>query len=64
MAETWYSDEYHYPLHMTGYASTLPVDDPHDPVKALHEVVAEVTRKPVPKPAVRRIGFAPWDAEQ
>lgn len=53
-------DEYDYPIHMMGYASTLPADrDDDDVIARLREVVKEVTGKAVedvPKP---RIGFLP-----
>ena len=55
------SDEYSYPLHMTGQASTLPKEDQEDIVERLHNVVEEVTGKPVKRPAARSIGFMPWE---
>jgi len=50
-------DEYSYTLHMSGQATTLPVDEEDDVVARLHAVVEEVTGKPVAKPEPRRIGF-------
>lgn len=51
-------DEWSYPLHMMGYASTLPAEeDAHDPVVDLHNVVEEITGRAVAKPEPRRIGF-------
>jgi hypothetical protein len=49
--------EYSYSLHMSGSASTLPVDDAEDIIKRLHDVIAEVTGKHVEVPARPRIGF-------
>lgn len=51
--------DYSYPLHASGYASTLPVDDELDIIKALHDVVREVTGKEVGRPPKPRIGFLP-----
>lgn len=53
-------DEYSYLLHMTGQATTLPAEDENDVIRKLHAVIAEVTGKPVEKPAPRSIGFMPW----
>lgn len=58
---TTMDDEYSYPLHMTGTATTLYRDDPEEAgdkaVRDLHAVVEEVTGKPVDKPARARVGF-------
>jgi len=52
------NDEYSYPLHQSGYASTLPVDkDENNVIDRLHDVVREITGMPVEKPTPRRIGF-------
>ena len=52
------NDEYSYPLHQSGYVSTLPVDkDENDVISRLHDVVREITGKPVEKPTPRRFGF-------
>ena len=49
--------EWHYPLHMLGQASTVGYEDEFDAVKALYEVVAEITGKDM-KPAEKpRMGF-------
>lgn len=50
-------DEYTYSLHMTGQATTLPAEEEDDTIKRLHQVVAEITGKPVEQPAKPRIGF-------
>lgn len=53
-------DEYDYPLHMLGQASGSYSDaEQDDPVKRLHEVVREVTGKPVESQPKPRIGFLP-----
>ena len=52
-------DEYSYPLHMSGSASTLPPVDADDIVAKLHAVILEVTRKPVVQPEKPRMGFLP-----
>lgn len=54
---TTMSDEYSYTLHMSGSASTLPVDDTEDTVALLHAVIKEVTGKEVEKPAKAPMGF-------
>lgn len=46
-----------YPLHLTGYASTLPADEANDVVARLHAVVREVTGKEVETPPKARMGF-------
>ena len=50
-------DDYSYPLHMMGAASTLPVEQVDDVVRRLHEVVEEVTGKPVEPPKRNGMGF-------
>ena len=54
-------DEYSYSLHMAGTATTLHDDDPESDgearVRALHEVVAEITGEPMEEAPRRRIGF-------
>lgn len=50
-------DEYSYPLHTTGQASTLPWDAPRDYGAELRAVLREVTGEEVPEPAKARIGF-------
>lgn len=53
-------DEWDYPIHMMGYASTLPAEDSGDDMVArLREVVKEITGKPVEEPTKPRIGFLP-----
>lgn len=52
-------DEYSYPLHMSGSASTLPADSPDEVIARLHEVVREVTGQEVEQPAKPRMGFLP-----
>jgi len=52
-------DEYNYPLHMTGTATTLPAEPQDDVVQRLHAVVMEVTGKAVPQQEKPRIGFLP-----
>ena len=57
---TTMSDEYSYTLHMQGMATTLP-EEPEAygdaAVRALREVVAEVTGRPVQTPERPRMGF-------
>lgn len=50
-------DEYSYTLHMTGFASTLPVDSADDVVQRLRDVVEEVTGKPVEQAPKAPMGF-------
>lgn len=50
-------DEYSYPLHMSGTATTLPAEDENAAVLALRECVKEVTGKDVVAPARNPIGF-------
>lgn len=52
-------DEYSYPLHQSGYVSTLPVDHSNDIVQRLRDVVREVTGIEVQTPEKPRIGFLP-----
>lgn len=53
-------DEYSYPLHMLGTAiPTAPDDEGPDVVALLHEVIAEITGKPVEPPTKPRMGFLP-----
>jgi hypothetical protein len=52
-------DEYSYPLHTTGTASTLPVDQERDYGAELRAVVKEVTGEDLPAPEKQRIGFLP-----
>ena len=52
-------DEYSYPLHTTGSASTLPTEAARDFGAELRAVVKEVTGKDVPEPEKTRIGFLP-----
>lgn len=44
---------------MMGHVSVLPTEPENDAVRRLHEVVAEVTGKPVEPPVKPRIGFLP-----
>lgn len=41
----------------SGMATTLPVDEESDIIKRLHDVIAEITGKPVIQPEKARIGF-------
>ena len=52
-----FDEAYSYTLHMSGQASTLPVDEADAVIDALHAIVKEVTGKAVEKSAPRRIGF-------
>lgn len=52
-------DEYSYPLHASGSASTLPPANENDVVARLHAVVKEITGKEVPQQEKPRIGFLP-----
>jgi hypothetical protein len=52
-------DEYSYPIHTTGAASTLPYEEPRDLVAELHEVVKEITGQDVQRQPKARIGFLP-----
>lgn len=52
-------DEWTYPLHMSGQATTLHQDEPEDIVERLRAVVEEVTGKPIERPAKPRMGFLP-----
>lgn len=59
MADTYPNaagDEYSYTLHMSGQASTLPVEEQDEAIRLLHEAVFEVTGKRV-EPVKRGIGF-------
>lgn len=53
------NDDWSYPLHMTGAASTLPPEAPDDAVARLHAVVKEITGKAVEVPPKPRMGFLP-----
>ena len=50
--------EYSYPVHMTGQASTIPGEPERTAIERLHDVVEEITGKPVDRPP-KRIGFLP-----
>lgn len=52
-------DEYSYPLHTTGTASTLGPEPEDEVIAQLHAVVKEVTGREVDKPVKPRIGFLP-----
>ena len=52
-------DEYSYPLHASGAASTLPRDEPRDFGAELRAVFKEVTGQDAPEPAKTRIWFLP-----
>ena len=52
-------DEYSYPLHTTGMASTLPSEAERDFGAELRAVLKEVTGEVVPEPVKARIGFLP-----
>lgn len=52
-------DQYTYPMHMTGQATTLPVEQEDDVINRLHEVVKEITGIEVVKAEKPRIGFLP-----
>lgn len=52
-------DEYSYPLHATGAASTLPPEPEDDTIARLHAAVKEVTGRDVEPPAKPRMGFLP-----
>ncbi len=53
-------DEWDYPIHMMGYASTLPPEHPADDVVArIREVVKEITGVTVEDPPKPRMGFLP-----
>ena len=52
-------DEYSYPLHQTGFASTLPAEPEDKAIADLHQAVFEVTGKRVEQPAKPRMGFLP-----
>ena len=57
------TDEYSYPLHISGSATTLSIgDEGNEAVRLLRECVKEVTGKDVEDPPKRRIGFLPWEA--
>lgn len=54
-------DDYWYEATpwMMGYASCLPAEQADETVRRLHEVVAEVTGRPVELPLKPRMGFLP-----
>lgn len=52
-------DEYSYPLHMQGAASTLSDEGEDEVIKWLHRAVKDVTGVEVKKPEKPRIGFLP-----
>lgn len=53
-------DEWYYATPwMMGYASCLPSEQGDDAVRQLHEVVAEVTGRPVEQQTKPRMGFLP-----
>lgn len=53
--------EYDYPLHMVGAAHSVSseTDEQAEAIRRLHEVVEEITGKPVEQPQKQRIGFLP-----
>jgi hypothetical protein len=50
-------DEYSYVVHAMGMATTLGPEDEDDTIRRLHEVIEEITGKPVDKPVKPRMGF-------
>lgn len=53
-------DEWSYPLHYSGSASTLPTEHERDIGAELRAVYKEVTGKEAPQPPQKpRIGFLP-----
>lgn len=52
-------DEYSYPLHVTGTASTLPAEAQDEVIAQLHAIVKEVTGQAVEVPEKPRMGFLP-----
>lgn len=56
---TTLEDEYHYPLHLQGSVSTLPVPAEDDVIARLHQAVKDVTGKDVEAAPKPRIGFLP-----
>lgn len=52
-------DYWSYPIHMVGSITTLPPEQESDVVRLLHDVVEEVTGKPVYAQEKQRIGFLP-----
>lgn len=52
-------DDWSYPLHSTGSASTLPPEPEDEVIAQLHAVVKEVTGREVEQPAKPRMGFLP-----
>lgn len=52
-------DECDYPLHLTGFVSTLPAEQEDDTIKRLHQAVLDVTGKAVEAPVKPRMGFLP-----
>lgn len=59
MIDWWdyWLDGYEAPVGGSGMATTLPVEHERDVVAEMHNVVAEITGKPLPQPEPRRIGF-------
>jgi len=53
------SDEYSYPLHMSGAASPLPPEQADDTIERLHAVIKEITGKAVEPIVKPRMGFLP-----
>lgn len=52
-------DDYSYPLHLQGSASTLPAPVEDDVIARLHAVVKEVTGKDVARTEKPKMGFLP-----
>ena len=50
-------DEYSYPLHSSGYVSTLPQEDRDYIKEALEQSVFEITGKAVEQPVKIKMGF-------
>ena len=52
-------DEYSYPVHTSGHASTLPAEPGDETIARLHQAVFDVTGQRPEQPAKPRIGFLP-----
>ncbi len=50
-------DDYSYPLHSSGYCSTLPTEYQRDLIKELHDVCREVAGLDIIEKEKPKIGF-------
>mgnify|MGYP000169731078 CR=1 FL=1 len=50
-------DDYSYPLHQSGFVSTLPIEESNRIIEALRESIYEITGKRVEQPEQPKMGF-------